>query len=66
MNEIEIFGNFSGRTRKPQMALAKQYGFEDYATPAGGCCFLTDKQRYTLIPDNPRSRWAIKNRLPNK
>jgi hypothetical protein len=26
------------------MALAKQYGFEDYATPAGGCCFLTDKQ----------------------
>lgn len=35
--------DFSGRTRKPQMALAKEYGFEDYATPAGGCCFLTDK-----------------------
>ncbi|MCB1734482.1 MAG: tRNA (5-methylaminomethyl-2-thiouridylate)-methyltransferase [Gammaproteobacteria bacterium] len=34
---------FSGRSRKPQMALAKQYGFEDYATPAGGCCFLTDE-----------------------
>lgn len=37
-----LFG-FSGRSRKPQMALAKHYGFTDYATPAGGCCFLTDK-----------------------
>jgi len=36
--------DFSGRTRKPQMALAEQYGFEDYAQPAGGCCFLTDAQ----------------------
>jgi tRNA U34 2-thiouridine synthase MnmA/TrmU len=35
--------DFSGRDRKPQMQLAKQYGFVDYATPAGGCCFLTDK-----------------------
>ena len=34
--------NLSGRNRKPQIALAKQYGFEDYAQPAGGCCFLTD------------------------
>jgi len=31
--------DFSGRNRKPQMALAKEYGFDDYATPAGGCCF---------------------------
>lgn len=35
--------DFSGRTRKPQMALAKEFGFEDYASPAGGCCFLTDE-----------------------
>ncbi len=35
--------DFSGRSRKPQMALAEQFGFRDYATPAGGCCFLTDK-----------------------
>ncbi len=34
---------FSGRTRKPQMALAEEYNFTDYATPAGGCCFLTDE-----------------------
>jgi len=35
--------DFSGRNRKPQMALARQFGFEDYASPAGGCCFLTDE-----------------------
>jgi len=34
---------FSGRSRKPQMALAAQFGFTDYAQPAGGCCFLTDE-----------------------
>ena len=34
--------DFHGRNRKPQMALAKHFGFEDYASPAGGCCFLTD------------------------
>ena len=39
--------DFSGRSRKPQMALAKKFGFEDYAQPAGGCCFLTDES-YSL------------------
>jgi tRNA U34 2-thiouridine synthase MnmA/TrmU len=34
--------DFSGRNRKPQMALAMQFGITDYAQPAGGCCFLTD------------------------
>ncbi len=34
--------DFSGRNRKPQMALAMQFGISDYAQPAGGCCFLTD------------------------
>jgi len=28
---------FSGRNRKPQMALARELGIEDYPTPAGGC-----------------------------
>ena len=27
----------SGRDRKPQLALAKEFGFEDFATPGGGC-----------------------------
>lgn len=43
--------DFSGRTRKPQMALAEQYGFTDYAQPAGGCCFLTDKNYSTKLVD---------------
>ncbi|MCK5287588.1 MAG: hypothetical protein KAJ79_00875 [Candidatus Omnitrophica bacterium] len=34
--------DISGRTRKPQIELAKQYGIRDYPTPAGGC-LLTDK-----------------------
>ncbi|MFW6080823.1 MAG: tRNA 4-thiouridine(8) synthase ThiI [Desulfosalsimonas sp.] len=33
--------DFSGRSRKPQMALAESLGIEDYPAPAGGC-LLTD------------------------
>ncbi len=43
--------NFSGRSRKPQMALAAQFGFEDYAQPAGGCCFLTDRSYSVKLQD---------------
>ncbi len=43
--------DFSGRNRKPQMALAKKYGFKDYASPAGGCCFLTDAQYSNKLVD---------------
>ncbi len=43
--------DFSGRSRKPQMALAEQYGFEDYAQPAGGCCFLTDENYSVKLQD---------------
>ena len=32
---------FSGRSRKPQMELAKRFGVADYPAPAGGC-LLTD------------------------
>lgn len=35
--------DISGRSRKRQMALAKQWGIKEYPTPAGGCC-LTDLQ----------------------
>ncbi len=54
--EREKLLDFSGRTRKPQMELAKQYGFEDYATPAGGCCFLTDKQYSDKLVDMWQAR----------
>jgi len=43
--------DFSGRTRKPQMALAEQYGFKDYAQPAGGCCMLTDENYALKLKD---------------
>jgi tRNA U34 2-thiouridine synthase MnmA/TrmU len=42
---------FNGRSRKPQMALAARYGFSDYAQPAGGCCFLTDRQYSRKLSD---------------
>jgi len=47
---------FSGRNRKPQMALAKQFGFTDYAQPAGGCCFLTDAQYSVKLVDLWKAR----------
>jgi tRNA-specific 2-thiouridylase len=43
--------DFSGRSRKPQMALAAHYGLADYAQPAGGCCFLTDAQYSHKLAD---------------
>lgn len=33
---------FSGRGRKPQIALAREFGIKEYPNPAGGCV-LTDK-----------------------
>ncbi|MFC1515573.1 tRNA 4-thiouridine(8) synthase ThiI [Thermodesulfobacteriota bacterium] len=38
----EMLLDFSGRSRKPQMQLAKAFGISDYPSPAGGC-LLTDK-----------------------
>lgn len=48
--------DFSGRSRKPQMELAKHYGFVDYAQPAGGCCFLTDESYSVKLLDLWKSR----------
>lgn len=50
VNREELLA-FSGRTRKPQIALAKRFGFEDYAQPAGGCCFLTDEAYSNKLTD---------------
>ncbi len=47
----ELLFDFSGRSRKGQMALAAQYGFVDYAQPAGGCCFLTDQSYSRKMKD---------------
>ena len=55
INREQMFG-FSGRGRKPQIALAKQYGIEEYAQPAGGCCFLTDESYSKKLVDMWQSR----------
>ncbi len=55
--EIEGWGDrskllaLSGRSRKPQMAIAKEMGLEDYPQPAGGCCYLTDPQYAKKLQD---------------
>lgn len=46
----KLFG-FHGRNRKPQMELAARFGFEEYAQPAGGCCFLTDAKYSSKLQD---------------
>ena len=48
--------DFHGRSRKPQMALAAHYGLQDYAQPAGGCCFLTNEQYAVKLADLWQSR----------
>ena len=47
----EKLQGITGRSRKPQMKLAEQFGFEDYAQPAGGCCFLTDENYAVRLQD---------------
>lgn len=37
----EFLYDFKGRSRKPQIALAEEFGLKDYPSPAGGC-LLTD------------------------
>lgn len=49
---------FSGRNRKPQMELARQFGLEDFAQPAGGCCFLTDEAYSNKLVD----LWQARNK----
>ncbi len=46
----ELLYNFSGRSRKPQIALAKEYGLTDYPAPAGGC-LLTETQYSHKLKD---------------
>lgn len=35
--DIEKLGSISGRSRKPQMEMAVEFGIGDYPSPAGGC-----------------------------
>ncbi|UCE75623.1 MAG: tRNA (5-methylaminomethyl-2-thiouridylate)-methyltransferase [Gammaproteobacteria bacterium] len=59
----EKLHDFTGRSRKPQMALAAKYGFADYAQPAGGCCFLTDEQYSHKLADLWKARGSRRYEL---
>ena len=54
---------FHGRSRKPQLELAVSFGIEDYAQPAGGCCFLTDESYSRKLTDLWRARGDRKYEL---
>jgi tRNA-uridine 2-sulfurtransferase len=68
--------NFSGRGRKPQMALAEAYGITRYPAPAGGC-LLTDPMyalrlkellchvREASRPELELLKWGRHFRLPS-
>lgn len=43
--------DFHGRGRKGQIALANDFGFDEYAQPAGGCCVLTDENYSRKLQD---------------
>jgi len=42
----DMLYDFRGRSRKPQMAIAKEFGLTDYPAPAGGC--LLTEPNYAL------------------
>lgn len=44
----EMLCNFSGRSRKPQMALARELGLTDYPAPAGGCLLTEPNYAHRL------------------
>jgi tRNA-specific 2-thiouridylase len=44
----EMLYDFSGRSRKPQIGLAKEFGLTDYPAPAGGCLLTEPNFAYRL------------------
>jgi len=48
--------SFSGRSRKPQIQLARALKLQDFAQPAGGCCFLTDASYSAKMKDMWQAR----------
>jgi len=47
----EKLHDITGRSRKPQFAMAAAMGIDDFAQPAGGCCFLTDASYSAKLVD---------------
>jgi len=44
----EMLYNLRGRSRKPQMALAREFGLEGYPSPAGGCLLTEPNYAHRL------------------
>jgi hypothetical protein len=44
----DLLYDFSGRSRKPQMALAAELGLTDYPAPAGGCLLTEPNYSFRL------------------
>lgn len=44
----DLLYDFSGRSRKPQMALAQELGLTEYPAPAGGCLLTEPNYSYRL------------------
>jgi tRNA U34 2-thiouridine synthase MnmA/TrmU len=44
----DLLYGFSGRSRKPQMALAEEFGLTDYPAPAGGCLLTEPNYSFRL------------------
>ncbi|MGQ9569920.1 MAG: hypothetical protein ACUVUQ_03570 [Thermodesulfovibrionales bacterium] len=44
----DMLFDFRGRSRKPQMALAKEFGLTEYPAPAGGCLLTDPNYAYRL------------------
>ncbi|MGD8245589.1 MAG: hypothetical protein PVI63_10400, partial [Anaerolineae bacterium] len=49
--EREKLYGISGRSRKPQIALAARFGITEYPQPAGGSCFLVDESYARRLRD---------------
>jgi len=47
VNRDMLYG-FGGRSRKPQMALAEEFGLTEYPAPAGGCLLTEPNYAYRL------------------
>lgn len=50
--------DISGRSRKPQMALADKFKIDEYSQPSGGCCFLTNEAYAAKLTD----LWQARNK----
>ncbi|MEJ2695707.1 MAG: thiamine biosynthesis protein [Candidatus Sulfobium sp.] len=48
MVDRDLLHGFGGRSRKPQMALAREFGLTDYPAPAGGCLLTEPNYAYRL------------------